>query len=191
MSDIRDVGDQDGSAEESLVVVGEVMGAHGTAGDLRVKIHNPDSSLLLEAESLVLVQDGARREVRVLGAQAHGKGLRMRFAGVSGRGAARALYGAELCIARSLLPELDDDEYYLVDLVGTQAYSEDGSALGEVVGYLLYPSADVLQIRTETGILELPMMPPYLVDVDVPAGRVTVAFLDDLIAVARGGGNAV
>lgn len=169
-----------GSPDGQLVVVGEVMGAHGTAGDLRVKVHNPESTLLLESEALVLVQDGARRDIRVLSAQPHGKGLRMRVEGVVGRAAARALYGAELCIPRERLPPLEDNEYYLVDLVGTCAYLEDGSEVGPVVGYLLYPSADVLQIKTATGVVELPMMEPYLVDVQAADGRITVGYLDDL-----------
>jgi len=166
-----------------LVVVGEVMGAIGTAGQLRVKVHNPESDLLPEAQSLIVVHADSEREVRVLESAHHGKGLRMRLAGVDGREAARALFGAQLCVPRESLPALADDEFYVVDLVGARAYLDDGTEVGEVTRYLPYPGADVLQIETATGPLELPLFEPYLQAVDVEGGRITVAFLDDL----RGG----
>ena len=168
------------SAEGRLVVVGEVMGAIGTGGDLRVKVHNPDSALLLETDTVVLRQDGTPRQVRILDSRPHGKGLRMRLDAATNREQARALYGAELCVAREQLPPLEDDEFYVVDLLGARAELEDGTEVGTVSRYLPYPSADVVELSTPEGPVELPLMEPYLCAVDVEGRRIIVAFVDDL-----------
>lgn len=175
MSDAADVPDAD-----ELVVLGEVMGTHGSAGDLRVKLHNPDSDMLESLGSVQLVQAGEVSARRILSCRRHGKGLLMRLADVTGRDAARALYGAELAVPRSALPALDPDEFYVVDLVGARAVLADGSPVGDVIGYQPYPSVDVILIAAPAGTLELPLIRPYLVDADVKQGRVVVAHVEDL-----------
>lgn len=52
--------------------------------------------------------------------------------GVGDRNAADLLRGTELYVDRDRLPEPDEDEFYYADLIGLDAVSTDGTALGSV-----------------------------------------------------------
>ena len=93
---------------------------------------------------------------------------------------ARALFGAQLSVPRELLPEPDEDEFYLVDAIGAQVVRPDGRAIGVVESFRAYPTADVLCVRCADGLREVPMLPPYLVSADMDAGRIVVDHVEDL-----------
>lgn len=156
------------------------MGAHGVHGDLKVKMHNPESELLLSIGEVILTQGDEERRVRVLESREHGPGLIMRLAGVRDREGARALYGAQLCVTRDDLPEPDDDEFYLVDAIGARVVLTDGREVGVVESFRSYPTCDVFCIRSEDGLRELPVLDPYFVAAELSEGRIVVDRFQDL-----------
>ena len=170
-----------GGTSADLVALGEIMGAHGIHGQLKVKLHNPDSELLFELERVFVVMgDQEPQERKILDVHLHGKGLLMRLSGVNDRDQARALFGAQLSVPRDQLPEPEDDEFYLVDAIGARVVRPDGSEVGVVESFRAYPTADVLCVRCPDGLREVPLLPPYLVSADVDEGRVVVDHVDDL-----------
>src|SRR4029079_13073243 len=57
-------------AADDWVALGEVARPHGVRGEVRVRLYNPDSDLLLEAdEVLVRLKEGDEHEVSVDGAR--------------------------------------------------------------------------------------------------------------------------
>lgn len=168
------------TGEDDLVALGEVMGAHGVHGDLKVKVHNPESPLLMELES-VHVSLGDTCELRAIRfVRPHGKGLRMALEGVSDREQARALYGAQLCVPRATLPAPDEDEFYLVDAIGARAVDTSGRDVGEVIAFRSYPTVDVLCVRCADGVREVPVLEPYFLGAELEGQRVVVDHLEDL-----------
>ena len=164
-----------------LVALGEVMGAHGVFGQLKVKQHNPDSELLFDLDRVFVVQgDLPPQEHAIKDVRTHGKGLLVTLADVRDREQARALYGAQLSVPRDWLPEPDEDEFYLVDAIGARVTLPDGREVGVVESYRSYPTADVFCVRSPDGLREVPLLPPYLVSADVKKGCIVVDHLDDL-----------
>lgn len=166
---------------ERLVALGAVARPHGIRGELKVHRFNPGSTLLLEQRAVWLRRGGDElREVEVAAARVHGDFVLLTVRGVASREAADALRGAEVCVPRDRLPDLDDDEVYHADLIGLRATLADGTAAGEVVDVLSYPSAHCLLVRSAEGDREVPMLTPYLDRIDLEAGVVVVAHLEDL-----------
>ncbi|MDH3202519.1 MAG: ribosome maturation factor RimM [Myxococcales bacterium] len=163
------------------IELGVIARPHGVGGEVRVHLYNPDSTLL-EGVAEVFVraeEDEVPSLVDVIGTRRGPKALLMRLAGVESREDAEALRGFTLCVPRDALPELEEGEYYHADLIGLQAYEGDRS-VGEVVGVLDYPSVECLKVKTETGFLEVPMLPEWLERVDVEGGKVHLKALDDI-----------
>src|SRR5512143_4079802 len=84
------------TADDDLVAVGRVAGAHGLRGLLRVRTFRPDSPSIAPDRTLLLEHAGSRRDVRVLSVAAHGATLLVALDGVTDRDAAEALRGATL-----------------------------------------------------------------------------------------------
>jgi 16S rRNA processing protein RimM len=165
---------------ERWIALGVVMGTHGVRGELRVKLHNPESELLYDLDAVQLRAAGGLRQYAIEQVRAGGKGVLMRLGGVDTIEQAQALRGVELCVARSRLPALPDGEFYHCDLEGLTLVDATGATQGKVERVFDYPAASVLRVRTDRGVLEVPMREPYLVRIDLAAGYVVADQLDDL-----------
>jgi 16S rRNA processing protein RimM len=164
------------------VPIGVIVAAHGVHGELRVKLFNPQSTLLFERSDVVLRRgtDDPGKRVVVHSARAHGQGVvRVVLEGFGDRDAALALRGSELCVPRAELPALTDDEFYLIDLIGLAAHTPDGRVAGRVQDVIEYPTAQALRLEVEGGVREVPLLSPYVVDIRLDEGTLTVDHLEE------------
>jgi len=156
---------------EKFVEIGKVGRAHGIAGELHVFLYNPDSDILNAVDRLTLRLNGVDSEVIVESARPSNKSWIVRFAGVSDRTATEKLKGAVIVVPRSALPPIEEDEFYIADLIGLEAF-EDGVPLGTVTA--ARPQGDI-EIVTVTGTetaVEVPLVADFLVSMDLAAGRI-------------------
>lgn len=170
-------------ADVRWIPLGVVTGTHGLRGALRIKQFNASSELLFDVPEVALRLRGEAKELqvhRIEHVRDTGKGLLLSLEEVRSVEAAEALRGAELSLPRELLPPLEEGEYYFVDLEGLPVFTEDGAQVGVVERVHEYPASEVLCVRSDEGMREVPMVEPYLVEVDLAGGRVVVAELDDI-----------
>jgi 16S rRNA processing protein RimM len=173
---------QDGEPTD-WVEVGCVARPHGIRGELRIKFHNPDSEILLDVvEVFVRKGDGEGRVMAVRSARPAADGFAlMAFEGVTTRSEADALRGAGLSVPRGTLPEAEDGEFYVHDILGAKVVQPDGRVLGEVVDYVSYPTTDVLIVQGTTRY-EIPLVDDFVRDIDTAKKVVTVEGVDDFEA---------
>jgi 16S rRNA processing protein RimM len=150
------------------VEIGRVARAHGVRGEVRVVLHNPESTALDEAE-VVFVGD---REMAVEAARAVQGAYLVRLAGIEDRDAADALRGRTVSVARDAI-DLEDEELLLVDLVGCRVELRDGSDWG-VVAAVEPGLQDRLIIHHGEVERQLPVADAFLVDIDLDGRRVVV-----------------
>jgi len=67
------------------------------------------------------------------------------------RNGAEAARGTELTVPRSALPELGDNEFYHIDLVGRRCVSDSGEELGKVFAIYDFGAGDVIEIERPDG----------------------------------------
>lgn len=136
------------------VRVGVITGAHGIRGEVKLRSFTavPDA---IAGYSPLITAGGAKLSIKKLRAQKDG--FIAILDGVSDRNAAEALKGTELFVARGRLPEPDQGEVYLDDLVGFPVILKDGTPLGEIVAIENYGASDLLAVnvpgRTDTLLI--------------------------------------
>jgi 16S rRNA processing protein RimM len=120
-------------SDPTAVAVGEIVGAHGLRGLVRVRAYQPPAPSLV-AEREVLVEHGGQcRAVRVTAVVRQGRGrVLLGLAGVADRSAAEAFAGARLLVRRADLPPPAADEFYYHEVVGFTVETLTGAALGTV-----------------------------------------------------------
>ena len=129
-------------AGDKPVTLAAISGAHGVAGEVRLKLFGQGVATLRRYRAF---NDSALTLEKL---REDGKGGAIaRFAEISGRNAAEALRGTALTVPRSALPPLDEGEYYHADLIGLDAVSSTGEALGQVVAVQDFGAGDVLEIE--------------------------------------------
>lgn len=124
------------------VMLAAISGAHGVAGEVRLKLFTADVGNLKRHKSF---NEGA---LTLTSVRPHKDGAIARFAEITDRNAAEAARGSQLMVPRSALPALSDDEYYHVDLIGLPCVSTDGTDLGICIAVENFGAGDVIEIQT-------------------------------------------
>jgi len=170
--------------------LGYVAGVHGVGGALKIKLYNPESdSLRVGVQVLLCARGGGEPQPFTVAREAPKPGsqlARLWLAGVDSREAAEPLKGRELWIARADLPELDEDEFYLADLLGFEVVRERETgfeSLGEIVGVTSNTAQDLFEVRLDGREWLLPAFPPFLIAIE--ASRVIVDVHDELLPVRK------
>jgi 16S rRNA processing protein RimM len=161
-------------ARSPVLEIGYVARPHGVRGELRVVTHDPESTTLLDAGEIEIAGVPYRIEQA---RQVEGAFL-VRVAGVGDRNRAETLRGKPVAVDRALIP-LDEGEVFLADLVGCAVVREDGSAYGTIAA-IETGVQDRLVIHDGDVERLLPLVPEFVIDVNLEEGRVVVAPPEDL-----------
>ena len=160
-------------AEERLIEVGRVAGAFGVRGETRISAYTEDPLALVRFRDLKR-QDGSHALTITQGRPAKG-GLVARVKEIETKEQADAMRGLRLYVPREALPEPDDDEFYLADLIGMGVRRvETGELLGRVKAVQNFGAGDILEIEPDGGgpTWYLPFTREAAPQVDLKAGVV-------------------
>ena len=153
--------------------LGTVVNTHGIRGMIKV-LPGTDEPSQFEALGSVII-GGAEYAIERVGYVK--KTVLLKLAGVDDMSAAEGLRGLSVSIYADKALPLNADEYYIRDLVGLTAVTEDGRRLGAVSEVIRTGANDVYAI--EGGLL-IPAIKQCILRVDIPAGVMTVRLLDGL-----------
>lgn len=180
---------------DDAVEVGRVLGAWGVKGGIRVKPFSSDPQALFSSRRWFL-QPGDVVAARPAGAKPMALPRLLRITSareqvdtvvatcqeLSDRDMAQALSGARVFVPRSSFPTPDEDEFYWVDLIGTQVVNREGVDLGSVVDLIETGPHCVLRLSSvdaEGAERLIPFVSSYIDQVDLKARRVTVDWAAD------------
>ena len=176
-------------AASSLVVLGKLMKPHGIKGAIRVEYY-AESPDLLEKPLMLRAGRFAPRPVRIREWSLWKDQLILTIEGVNDRTQAEQMRGQELLIDASHLPEAEDDEPYLLDLLGLTVKLENGEVVGELEDIDFPAGQEMWVIRapeSEGGYeVLLPAVPEFVLDIDLDAEVVTIAPPEGLLELYRG-----
>jgi 16S rRNA processing protein RimM len=167
------------------VPLAEVLRPHGVRGEVRLKLYNRESDLLLGLDEILLrFPEGDEQEVSVDGARRANDAVLLRLHSVDDRDRADELRGAVVCARRSDFPELAPGEFYACDLEGALVVLREGPEARREIGHVRalrsYPASEVLEVQPIEGgaVLEVPLVDAVVEKVDVEARLVTLASLE-------------
>lgn len=156
------------------ILLGVIGRAHGVRGLVHVTSHTADPASLTAYGPLS--DDKGRR----FALRWHGEGVAEvaelvdeKPVRITDRTAAEKLVNTRLYIDRAQLPEPDEDEFYLADLIGMAALGPDGAELGRVEAVHDYGAGTSLEIaRPAAAPLLVPFTKAWVPVVDLAARTV-------------------
>lgn len=138
-----------GNENDNLIFVAQVGAAHGVKGEVKITTFTADPMAMAGYKTL-LRQDGSPA-LAIASARPAKGGIVARLKGVADRNAAEALRGLKLYIRRDSLPEPEEDEFYLADLIGLTVETVEGEVLGKVRTVQDFGAGDLLEIQPRVG----------------------------------------
>jgi 16S rRNA processing protein RimM len=126
-----------------------VAGAFGVKGEVRITSFT-ETPLALVKYGALLKDDGSPGLTVVSGREQKGSVI-ARVKEITTPEEADALRGLFLCVPREVLPEPDEDEFYLTDLIGLTCVSPEGAPMGKVKDVRDFGAGDILEIQPPAG----------------------------------------
>jgi len=160
--------------KSKLWVVGAILGAHGVRGDVRVKSFTANPSSLfdyapfLNADGQALLHPTRSRPAKDhFIVTPHVTRQKEEW---------DSLKGTKLYVPRDRLPETDEDEFYIDDLVGLEVFVGGDTKIGHVKAVLNHGAGDLVEVQKQTS--GKPVLVPFTLEdvpiVDLKLGRIVV-----------------
>ncbi len=159
------------------VTLAAIIGAHGVAGEVRLKLFGEGADSLKSYGSF----DAAGRTLTLKSLRPGPNGAVARFAEIGDRSAAEALRGTSLTVPRSALPPLAEGESYHVALIGLPCTASTGEALGAIVAVENFGAGDIIEVErppVDGKKGKRFMAPIHAVTIGEDGAVIDVAFVD-------------
>jgi 16S rRNA processing protein RimM len=163
--------------EPAFITIGEIMGAWGLKGEIRIRVLTdfperfcPGGSFLIEGVPYTIE-----------GVKSSKDGLILKLAGIESPEEAQKLRHLALEIPESELAPLPEGSFYHFQIVGLDVYSTDGVKLGSVKQVLTTGSNDVYVVETTGKEILIPAVADVVTNIDLAAGRMTVEIIEGLL----------
>lgn len=155
------------------VRIGQIVGAHGIRGQVKVDPLTDFLERLSEGTRLFLNGDW----VQVERFQIHKGRPILALSGIKDRNQAETLRGAYLEGVVTTRPGLEEDEFMVEDMIGMKVQTLEGRELGFVEEVLAYPAQDILKI----GDILIPLVKQFVKSVDIDASLITVELIPGML----------
>lgn len=161
--------------KQGYFCVGVITAAHGIKGEVTVKLFTSSPESIHEYGTLFDENDVP---FHIQNVKFSKKGALVAFENVRSRNEAERLMKTYLYVSDEFLPQLDENDMFLDDLVGTSVYFENGDKVGVIRSHFDNGAHTVVQIkRTEAGVKDIliPYTDGFILEADVEAKKIVVS----------------
>ena len=162
-----------------MIKIAKVVTTRGIKGEIKlVSFSNIDD--LFEMLSSVIIGDTSYKIEHVKYVK---NCVILKLSGIENPEDARAiLVGKDVYVNDEDMPELEDDSYYVKDMIGINVYEVSGEYIGKIKSIFFTPANDVYEIEAEDGKMVLiPAVKEFVEDIDMQGKKMTVKLIEGII----------
>ena len=164
------------------VELGRIVKTVGLRGELKVYPLTRTPQDLSKYPSLILRSDsGQLTEFTVENFRVQKQIAIIKFKSIDHIEKAERYIGNEVGVFEDHLPETQDGEYYIRDLIGMDVVSDAGKQLGVVSDVLELSANDIFQVAADDKELLIPALSDVIIDINLDKRRITVRLIEGLI----------
>ncbi len=166
---------------EDMLQVGVVTTTHGVRGEVKVFPTTDDSTRFKKLKNVILDTGKEKLDMEITNVKFFKNLVIVKFKGYDNINDVERFRQAKLLVTRDNAVELAENEYFIADLIGLKASSDEEEDLGEITDVLQTGANDVYVISKEgTPDLLVPAIKDCVVNVDIEAGTIVLHLLDGL-----------
>ena len=164
-----------------LYQVGAITQTHGIRGEVKVFPMTDDVSRFKNMKELILDTGKEQIVLEVTSARPQKNLVILKFKGIDNINDVEKYRKKSLYVTRENAVKLKKNEYFIADLIGLQAESDEGEDLGELSDVLQTGANDVYVLSKEgTDDILLPAIRECVKEVDLENGKIIVHLLPGL-----------
>ena len=167
---------------EQFLQVGVISSTHGLRGEVKVFPTTDDAARFQTLKNVVLDTGREKLDLEIQSVRFFKQFVIVKFKGIDNINDIEMYKQRELWVPREEAQELDEDEYYIADLIGMNVVLEDGSHFGTLKDVMETGANDVYVVEDENGKeVLLPAIKECILDVDVEKNSMTIHLMKGLV----------
>ena len=168
---------------EAYLRVGVVASTHGAHGEVKIYPTTDSLERFLSLTDVILVTpENKQRPLTVENVKFFKQFAILKFKEIDSLDEIQKYKGCDLMVSRENAQPLQENEYYIGDLLGLSVESDEGRKLGVLSDVLQTGANDVYVVkRPDGGELLLPVIDACILDVDLEQGRVLAHLMEGLL----------
>ena len=166
---------------ENLINIGTIIGTHHLLGSVKMNSIFTETELII-GERVLLEKDDKRKLLTIKNIKRlNDKKLIVDFEEIGNIDQAKELNGFQMKIRRDLLPEKNEDEFYIKDLLGVEVFS-DNEKIGEITDVMETAAHDILIIEDIVNKKEImvPLVDEFVKKIDFKNNRIEVELIEGM-----------
>ena len=152
-----------------ILRVGKIVNTHGLKGEVKVIALTDDPKRYNDLDFVLI--DGVERKIQ--GCKFQKDRVIVKIEGIDSIEEAEKYKNKYIEIPREYAVPLEEDTYYIADIIGCNVYDTEGKSLGEVYDVIQTKNNDVYWIRKPKELL-IPVLLDIVTDIDVENRKITI-----------------
>ena len=168
---------------EQFLQVGVISSTHGLRGEVKVFPTTDDAARFQTLKNVVLDTGREKLDLEIQSVRFFKQFVIVKFKGIDNINDIEKYKGKSLFVTRENAVELEEDEYYIGDLIGMEVYTDDSEERFGVLKDVMETGANEVYIITSEnhGEVLLPAIKECILDVDVEKNSMTIHLMKGLI----------
>lgn len=167
---------------EDMFRIGVITSTHGLKGEVKVYPTTDDVNRFRELKTCFIRTKQGDIPVEKKTCKFFKNMVILSFAEFKDINEIEKYKGCELYVTRDNAVPLEEDEFYIADVMGAEVVREDGTKLGTLTDVMQTGANDVFVVEMEDGKeVLLPVIKDCVLDIDAVAGKITVHIMKGLL----------
>ena len=167
---------------EKQLQVGVISSTHGVRGEVKVFPTTDDVTRFRQLKKVYLDTGREMLPLEIQNVKFFKQFAILKFKGIDNINDIEKYRGKSLMIDREDAVDLDEDEYFIADMIGMKVCTEDGSEFGTLKDVMETGANDVYIIDSlEHGEVLIPAIRECILDVDMDEERMTINLMEGLV----------
>jgi len=160
---------------KDLIPIGRIARPHGVRGKIKLEYFGEDVNRFPPSrEVFIEVKAGSLQAYEILETTPQAPRIILHLKGIERREEVEPLIGKEVFIKREVLPDLEEGEYYWMDLLGMSVETQEGKKIGRLKEIFSTGANDVYVVEGKRGEIFLPATGEVIQSVDRKKGVMKV-----------------
>lgn len=168
--------------KEDMLRVGVYSNTHGIRGEIKVFPTTDDATRFKKLKKVFLDTREGLKEFTIIQVKFFKQMVILKFKEISNINEIEPYKGCDLLIERKDAVPLEENEYFICDIIGAEVYTEDGELFGSLKDVMTTGANDVYVVTTtEKKEVLLPVIPDCVKEIDTEHKKVVVHIMKGLL----------
>ena len=167
---------------EKYFRVGVITNTHGLKGEVKVFPTTDDAERYETLKEVIINPEKENIKLEIKSVRYFKNLVIVKFKGIDDINYVEKYKGKDLFVSRENAVPLEENEYYIADLIDMDVYDENDVKIGVLYDVMQTGANDVYVINMDDGReLLLPVIEETVLDVNLDEGKIKIHILDGLL----------